>query len=158
MAPAVPRYKRPESVLVVVHARTEFLLLRRTAPPCWQSVTGSMDWDETDPAQTARRELREEVGLVAVPQLRDLGWTNRYLIWPALRACYAPDVEENCERVFELELPEKITITLSSEHTEYGWFGSVAAAAKVTSWTNREAIARLSSGRRISDGGNGISV
>ena len=45
--------KRPESVLVVVYtAASEILLLNRVGVSFWQSVTGSMEWHETDPLQT----------------------------------------------------------------------------------------------------------
>ena len=43
------RFKRPESVLVVIYTRSrECLLLERTQPSgFWQSVTGSLRWGET---------------------------------------------------------------------------------------------------------------
>ncbi|MDE2090244.1 MAG: NUDIX domain-containing protein, partial [Gammaproteobacteria bacterium] len=46
------RYKRPVSVLVVVHTRAgEVLLLERRVPPgYWQSVTGSLRWNEAPAA------------------------------------------------------------------------------------------------------------
>jgi len=53
--------RRPESILVIVHTpAAECLLLERVNPVgFWQSVTGTLHWDET-PAQTAVREVREE--------------------------------------------------------------------------------------------------
>ena len=53
------RYRRPESVLVIVHtASLECLLLERVSPEgFWQSVTGTLRWDETPP-MAAARELR----------------------------------------------------------------------------------------------------
>jgi len=55
---AVAQFKRPESVLVVVHTPTlECLLLERAEPRgFWQSVTGSLRHAET-PAEAAAREL-----------------------------------------------------------------------------------------------------
>ena len=54
-------YKRPESVLIVVYtAACEVLMLRRVEPSdFWQSVTGSLEWDES-PMGAACRELVEE--------------------------------------------------------------------------------------------------
>jgi dATP pyrophosphohydrolase len=137
-------YKRPESVLVVVHTRAgQVLLLRRTQPPdFWQSVTGSLDWDEP-PRAAAARELREETGLSA-EGLQDLEQTRRFPILPAWRSRYAPEVKENVEHAFALELPAECAIVLNpAEHSEYGWFEWRAAAAKATSWTNREVILAL---------------
>ena len=75
---APPRYKRPFSVLVVVHTRSgEVLLLRRRDPPdFWQSVTGSLREGES-PAEAAARELAEETG-IAHAGLVDCGITHRF--------------------------------------------------------------------------------
>ena len=135
-------YKRPESVLVVVYALTgKVLLLRRAdAPDFWQSVTGSLEWEEADPRQAAARELAEETGLDAAG-LEDAGLTYRYAIMPRWRRRYAPEVKENTEHVYFLVLPAERDITLHpAEHAEYGWYAFEEAAAKVASWTNREAI------------------
>src|SRR3989344_4273789 len=58
------KFKRPESVLVVVYTRTGKVLLLKRAddPDFWQSVTGSLLWEETEPQQAAVRELREGSG------------------------------------------------------------------------------------------------
>jgi dATP pyrophosphohydrolase len=75
-------YKRPESVLVVIYTRGGRVLLLRRADRAdfWQSVTGSMGWDERDPAVTARRELQEETGLRAPEDLRDWQHSFRFEI------------------------------------------------------------------------------
>lgn len=138
-------FKRPESVLVVVFALTgELLLLRRADDPdFWQSVTGSLEWDES-PRQAAERELYEETGLRASKALQDLNVVNRYPILPRWRARYAADVQENTEHAFACALPAPTPITLNPhEHAEYAWFGFDEAAAKVTSWTNREIILKV---------------
>ena len=140
------KYKRPESVLVVVYTRTgKVLLLRRAdAPDFWQSVTGSLRWDETQPRQAALRELGEETGLKATEGLRDLQRTYHYPILPQWRHRYAPDVAENVEHAFALELPAEILITVNpAEHAAHGWFAFDEAAGKVASWTNREVILTL---------------
>ncbi|MGD2166631.1 MAG: dihydroneopterin triphosphate diphosphatase [Gammaproteobacteria bacterium] len=136
------RWRRPESVLVVVYTSSlEFLLLERVRPPgFWQSVTGTLEWGET-PAQAARRELREETGLSTVG-LRDGECAQRFAILPEWRSRYAADVDTNLEHVWYLELPAIVAVTLNpAEHSRYDWLGLDAALERVSSWTNRDAIA-----------------
>jgi dihydroneopterin triphosphate diphosphatase len=137
-------YRRPESVLVVVHTRAlECLLLRRCAPPdFWQSVTGTLRWGET-PAQAAAREVREETGLDPAA-LTDSGRRQTFRILPAWRPRYAPDVEENLEHLWYLVVPDSGPIVLQpSEHCEYRWVPLEQAIARVASWTNRDALRAL---------------
>ena len=139
-------YKRPESVLVVAYtaANEVLVLLRRQPPDFWQSVTGSLRWDETDPLDAARRELREETGLGDEVEIIACGVINRFPILPSWRHRYAPNVTENVEHVFRVLLPERRPILLNpAEHGEYQWLPRAAAAAKVASWTNRDAILSL---------------
>lgn len=137
-------FKRPESVLVVVYtaAGQVLLLKRRNHPDFWQSVTGSLDWDEAPPL-AAVRELREETGIEAGAALRDLAQQFRFTILPEWQHRYAPDVHENLERAYALRLSDMPPVRLSDEHTEYAWFSFAQAIAKVRSSTNREIIQRL---------------
>lgn len=119
------------------------LLLRADDPDFWQSMTGSLLWEETLPRQAAERELKEETGLGATG-LQDAGLTHRYAILPQWRQRYAPEVQENIEHVYFLALPAESDITFNPvEHSEYGWYSFEAAVAKVVSWTNREAILKI---------------
>lgn len=136
-------YKRPESVLVVIFsAAGEVLLMERQQPRgFWQSVTGSLEWDETVEA-AARRELQEETGLQA-DNLVATGEINRYPILPAWRHRFAPEVTENVEHLFLLELPEALPIEIDPrEHHIYQWLPRQAALERVSSLTNRAAIQR----------------
>lgn len=139
-------HKRPESVLIVVHTRDgKVLLMRRTDhPEFWQSVTGSLEWDESEPIEAAIRELVEETGLTDVSRLRATGIRNRYEIFPQWRHRYAPGTLHNTEHVFYLELDVDVPITLNdSEHSEYCWLSVDDALAQVSSSTNRDAIELL---------------
>ena len=137
-------FRRPESVLVVVYTPAlECLLLERVTPAgFWQSVTGTLGWNETA-ADAAAREVREETGLTPTG-LRDSGRSQAFPILPAWRKRFAPDVKENLEHVWYLETPEPVAVTLNpAEHTAYEWLPLDAALARVSSWTNRAALERL---------------
>lgn len=141
------KFKRPESVLVVVYTRPGKVLLLRRAdhPEFWQSITGSMEWGDEQPAETAARELREETGIAVAPtELRDWQIQNRYVLFPQWRYKYAPGVSENTEHFFSLELENETPITVSpSEHSEYAWVTFDEAIERVFSWTNRDALLHL---------------
>jgi len=141
---AVAQFKRPESVLVVVHTpRLDCLLLERLSPRgFWQSVTGTLRWGET-PADCAARELMEETGLAA-DGLRDGEVRRSFPILPAWRSRYSPDVDRNTEHLWYLEVPAVGAVRLEPhEHVAYLWLPIDAAIEKVASWTNREALQRL---------------
>ena len=138
-------FKRPESVLVVIFTEHgEVVRLRRCDPlDFWQSVTGSMKQGET-PREAAIREVREETGLEVSTGLSDSGVVNRYPIHPAWRAKFAPEVQENTEYVFSLQLPGTTAIKLDpAEHLEYRWLPREAAAKLASSVTDRYAILKL---------------
>eukprot|EP01034_Spumella_vulgaris_P009413 gene9413-11949_t len=61
----LPRYKVPESVLVVIHTPDLRVLMleRADRPGFWQSVTGSLDTPDEPLIDTARREVFEETGI-----------------------------------------------------------------------------------------------
>jgi dihydroneopterin triphosphate diphosphatase len=141
---AAADFKRPESVLVVVHTPAlDCLLLERVQPQgFWQSVTGTLRWDEM-PAECAAREIDEETGLPAAV-LRDARVQQSFPILPAWRSRYAPDVASNLEHLFYLEVPEVQPVRLApAEHVAYLWLPVDAAIEKVASWTNRDALQRL---------------
>ncbi len=147
---APPPFKRPESVLVVVYTRDgKVLMLKRVDhPDFWQSVTGSLEWGESDFAATARRELMEETG-IRVEQLDDLDVRNRYEIFPEWRYKYRPGVTHNTEHAFALEVATEVPVTINPrEHSAYAWLDFEAAATRATSWSNRDVIRLLQQARR----------
>ena len=110
----------------------------------WQSVTGSLEGDET-PSQAAVREVLEETGLNALQyDLQDWQVSNVYEIYPHWRHRYAPGVTENREHLFGLTLPAALPIKLApDEHVRYEWVDWREAAKRVFSWTNVDALKRL---------------
>lgn len=155
-------YKTPVSVLVVIYRRAltrsgaqgeiEVLLLERAdATGAWQSVTGSIEANETL-LETAAREVFEETGIVAAEHdLRDWQQQNYYEIYAQWRHRYAPNVTHNTEHVFGLQLNNERPnienappIILSPrEHLNYQWLLWQDAALKVFSPSNRAAILQL---------------
>ena len=144
--------KIPESVLVVIHTPAlEVLLIHRAdSAGFWQSVTGSKDHVDEAPAETCRREVEEETGIVVgspgVPAtaLQDWGLTNVYEIYPRWRHRYAPGVTQNTEHVFGLVVPAGTPVQLAPrEHTEFVWLPWREAADRCFSPSNAEAILHL---------------
>lgn len=139
-------YKTPVSVLVLIHTPDLQVLLldRADKPGFWQSVTGSIEGDETL-REAAIREVQEETGLDAERYaLADWQLSHVYEIYPHWRYRYAPGVTQNIEHVFGLELPQPLPVTLSPhEHLRYEWVDWREAAKKVFSWTNVEALKAL---------------
>ena len=139
-------FKTPVSVLVVIHTPDLQVLLLERADHSgyWQSVTGSQNPDETL-LQTAVREVAEETGLDAAGYaLTDWNIQNRYEIYQEWRWRYAPGVTHNTEHVFGLMLSNPLAVTLApKEHLQYVWLPWQAAAEKVFSSSNAEAIRKL---------------
>jgi dATP pyrophosphohydrolase len=142
-------YKIPESVLVVIHTPDLHVLLieRADRPGFWQSVTGSLDTENEELHETARRELFEETGIVADGEaIRLLDWrlSNVYEIYPVWRHRYAPGVTKNTEHVFSVCVPEGTPVMLSPrEHVRHAWLPYLEAADRCFSPSNAEAILQL---------------
>jgi dATP pyrophosphohydrolase len=138
-------YKIPRSVLVVIHTPAlEVLLIERADQAgYWQSVTGSLDFEDEPLAVTARREVFEETGIVD-GELRDWEQDNVYEIYPIWRHRYAPGVTRNMEHVFGLQVPAPVPVQLRPrEHVAHLWLPWREAAWRCFSPSNAEAILQL---------------
>lgn len=138
--------KKPVSSLVLIHTEALQVLLLERADKSgyWQSVTGSLEGEET-PVAAAIREVQEETGLQAQQyDFQDWQVNNVYEIYPHWRYRYAPGVTENIEHQFGLCLPAPVSVKLApDEHVQYEWVDWREAAQRVFSWTNVDAIKRL---------------
>lgn len=136
------KYKRPESVLVIIVAQDTgrvLMLRRKDDPDFWQSVTGSLESDEK-PYETACREIKEETGFdVRQNALQDLSRSIIFEIFPHFRHRYAPDVTHCKEHWFKMVQSEE-KIPLLTEHSEYRWLAPDEAARLTKSWSNSQAI------------------
>lgn len=139
-------HKTPISALVLIHTPDLQVLMMERADKAgfWQSVTGSVEGDET-PYQAAIREVKEETGLDALQyDFQDWHVSNVYEIYPHWRYRYALGITENREHLFGLMLPHVQQITLApNEHVRYEWVDWREAATRVFSWTNVDALKRL---------------
>lgn len=152
VAAPTPRFKIPESVLVVIHtSQLEVLLIERAdRPGSWQSVTGSRAGPDEALDATAIREVAEETGLAigsaGLPRDRLVDWQlrNRYEIYPVWRHRYAPGVTHNTEFVYGLRLDTPQAVQLNPrEHVAQQWLPWREAADRCFSWANAEAILQL---------------
>ncbi len=140
-------FKRPVSVLVVIHTPGERVLLieRAAHPGFWQSVTGSQEDGDASLLHTAQREVQEETGIEApLASFADWQLSNTYEIYPAWRHRYAPGVTHNTEHVFSLCVPEGTPVRLSPrEHRAFQWLDRLAAVDACFSPSNAEALLLL---------------
>lgn len=146
-------YRRPESVLVVVFADDESVLLLKRIKPFvfWQSVTGSLEANER-PEDAACRELWEETGLsTEVGILTDSGRHREFVIDPRWRSRYAAGVTENLEHEWHFQVKSRVDVCISTEeHLEWHWLPIGEAIEKVWSWTNKEALQAVKAKLRTS--------
>ncbi len=139
-------YKRPESVLVLIHDQNQHVLLlqRDDDSDFWQSVTGTMENHEL-PIETALREVLEETGIDIIAegyQLLDCRHTNQYPIRPQWRHRYPPDTLYNTEYCFVLEVQRTDKITLT-EHLAFEWLSKPDAIQRAWSKSNEDAIKKF---------------
>ena len=138
------KYKNNQSVLVVIYAentRRVLMLQRRDDPDLWQSVTGSLETDET-PTETAIRELWEEVRLKIEAKstaLFDCDESIEFEIFPHFRYKYAPNVTHCREHWFLLAVEQEFTPELT-EHLAFQWVLPTRAIQMTKSPNNAEAI------------------
>lgn len=141
------QYKQPRSIQVVIFrggvGERRYLLLRRVANlgGFWQSVTGSLEGDETH-REAAVREVLEETGIASrEKELIDLGVVNIFEIAAQWRTRYAPGVTHNEEVCFALEVRASDVRLDPIEHDEYRWEGFDRAMEMFYWESNKRALA-----------------
>ncbi|OOF81571.1 dihydroneopterin triphosphate diphosphatase [Rodentibacter caecimuris] len=138
------KYKNPYSILVLIYAQSSgrvLMLQRQDDPTFWQSVTGSLEENET-PCQAVIRELWEEVRLKITENSTALFNCNKSIefeIFPHFRYKYAPNVTHCREHWFLLAV-EREFIPQLSEHLAYQWVSADQAVRMTKSPNNAEAI------------------
>ena len=143
------QYKQPRSIQVVIFSGSpeerRYLLLRRVASHggFWQSVTGSLEGDETH-RQAAAREVLEETGIaVSEQELIELGVTNTFAIAPQWREKYEPGVTHNEEVCFALEVRECHVRLDPLEHDAWCWVSHDQAVEMLYWESNKRALAAV---------------
>ncbi|HEY9232532.1 MAG TPA: dihydroneopterin triphosphate diphosphatase [Blastocatellia bacterium] len=142
-------YKQPRSVQVVLFAEMpsgrEYLLLRRVRGHggFWQSVTGSLEGDETH-IEAAIREVYEETGYhPRQEELIPLGIVNVFEIAPQWRVKYAPGVTHNEEVCFALEVARQDVLIDRIEHDAFAWVNYDTAMQMIYWESTRRALAAV---------------
>jgi dATP pyrophosphohydrolase len=119
----------------------QYALFRRADADYWQGVAGGGEADES-PLQAARRETAEEAGLVGDHEFVALDARATIPVYVTGEFTWGPDVLVIPEYAFGARV-EDTELTLSHEHTEYGWF-TLDDAAKAVQWdSNRTALWEL---------------
>ena len=115
------------------NSSVEFLLLKRTQAlrGFWQPVTGTVEEGET-PRQAVHREVNEETGL------KDL----QHVIGPVFSFMFVKNRIEFHEDVYGVEAAN-VSITLSSEHSEYRWVNLKEALELLHYVQNKKGLCRL---------------
>ena len=131
--------------VVPVDPEGRVLLLRRSAGRggFWQQVTGRLEPGE-EPAQAARRELREETG-ADVP-VEPLGYQHAFVLDPSINRVRPGAVVTVEEIAFSARVPRGLPVRLSEEHAEHAWVTPAEAMARVRFSGLRKAI-RLASAK-----------
>ena len=138
------KYKNNQSVLVVIYAKSTnrvLMLQRQDDSTFWQSVTGTLEANET-PRATAIREVWEEVRLKIEENstaLFDCKESIEFEIFPHFRYKYAPNVTQCHEHWFLLAVEQEFEPILS-EHLAYQWVSPKEAIQMTKSSNNAEAI------------------
>ena len=108
----------------------------------WQSVTGTMEWDEYSPLNTAQRELAEETGIEILTSHIEDGGIHHYFSLPkSILSLYPPGTTCNREYLLSYRVDSPLDIKLChSEHIDFRWVPSTEALQLVWSWSNRQGI------------------
>jgi len=158
-------YKIPISILVVIfNTKHEILLLKRVNSfNFWQSVTGSIDFEDEELDIAAKREILEETGIVlndnkvintcieslklnelSLYTLYNLNYSTEYEIFPQFRYRYEEDIHINQEHWFMLKVEENYPININAqEHTKYQWLTWQEAIKQCFSPSNAIAIQNI---------------
>jgi lipoyl(octanoyl) transferase len=141
----VPRPESIRLIKVMVHDGERVLLLHRKPERgnFWQPITGSIETGEV-PLQTARREIQEETGQQAEPQVMDL--RQSFMIESQYLAAKYPAPILASEIGFSAQLDSTHPVRLDAdEHDDAGWFTFAEAYEKIRWTDDREALERLQS-------------
>ncbi|WP_158284406.1 PqqD family peptide modification chaperone [Bradyrhizobium sp. SUTN9-2] len=132
----VPARRAPFQILVIPYRecsdhRFEVALLRRSDLLCWQGIAGGGQ-DLESPIEAAARELAEEAGLAGQPVFP----LQTVASVPARHfphADWCPRLAVVREYSFSVKIATDQAISISSEHSEFGWF-ALDEAVRLAEW------------------------
>ena len=141
--------RAPFQVLVLPYRKTpsgyRYAILRQSNSGYWEFVSGGGE-DMEEPFETAKRETKEEIGIMAkdvnfmpLDSLRTQPKSDFAATYASL---WSPDIYVIPEYCFAIDVGKK-KIILSGEHTEYRWVNYDSAQNKLKWVSNKNALWEL---------------
>ena len=130
--------RKVQVIVFTRQPRVQVLILRRppTRGHIWQPITGNVDDSDTSLLEAARREFREETGIVSPVDVMDTEFDFEFRKGEA----------RVIERLISAETAGPVPIVLSPEHVDYAWLRPADAVEHLHWEIHKQGIWRVIDG------------